>query len=395
MKERVVRAVESRAAALVDLLAEMVRTCSVNPSGETAAMAELVRREAGIYTPHVATVAVEEDRPNVVARINPRGRPILVLNSHMDTVPIGDRSQWSHDPLGAETDGTTLYGRGSADAKASLAAMLCAARVLVEERIPLKGEMVVTAVSDEEVGGAKGTQALLTDGHVGADYAVIGEITSNHLAVAEKGVINFEVVTRGRTAHASTPWAGENAINKMLALLQEIDGALRDQCASGSHPLTPPPSYNIGVIEGGVKINVVPDTCRVYIDRRTLPGESIEAAIEAIANVVSECRSRDPELVAELTVLRTGDAFETPADCHLVQRGQQKLRELGLPDKLVGYEQASDGRFFAALGIPTIIFGPGVPQQAHTPDEHIDTREVITAAKFYALLAADLLCPTT
>jgi len=184
-----------------------------------------------------------------------------------------------------------------------------------------------------------------------------------------------------------------NAIGKMLSLLQEVERALREQCASGSHPLTPPASYNIGVIEGGVKINVVPDTCRVCIDRRTLPGESIDAAIEALGDVVRQCRARDPELVAELTVLRTGAAFETPADCLLVQRGQHVLRELGLADALVGYEQASDGRFFAEQGIPTVILGPGVPQQAHTPDEHIDTREVVAAAKFYALLAADLLRP--
>jgi len=311
----------------------------------------------------------------------------------MDTVPIGDRSQWTHDPLGAEMEGDALYGRGSADAKGSLAAILGAARLLAEEGIPLKGELVVTAVSDEEVGGAKGTQTLLSEGHVRPDYAVIGEITNNHLAVAEKGVINFELVTRGRTAHASTPWAGVNAIGKMLPLLQEVDRALREQCASGSHPLTPPASYNIGVIEGGVKINVVPDTCRVCIDRRTLPGESIDAAIEALADVVRECEARDPELVAELTVLRTGTAFETPADCLLVQRGQHVLRELGLADALVGYEQASDGRFFAEQGIPTVILGPGSPQQAHTPDEHIDTREVVAAAKLYALLAADLLHP--
>jgi len=371
----------------------MVRTKSTNPPGNTVAMAELVRQEAHTFSRHVSVIALQEDRPNVVVRVNPGGQPSLLFNSHMDTVPIGDLSRWTRDPLAGQMEGSLLYGRGSADAKGSLAAMLCAARMLVEEDIPLGGELVVSAVSDEEVGGAKGTLALLSEGHIEPDYVVVGEITGNRLAVAEKGVINFELVTRGRSAHASTPWAGVNAISMMVAILPEVERALREQCARSSHPLTPPASYNIGVIEGGIKINVVPDVCRVYIDRRTLPGEPIEAAIEALAEVVHQCRARNPELDAELHVLRTGSAFETSPDCLLVEKGQGVLRQLWLSDGLVGYEQASDGRFFAEKGIATVIFGPGVPRVAHGPDEHIDTREVITAAKFYALIAEELLRP--
>src|SRR5213592_2892056 len=206
--------IERQRASLVGLLANLVRTPSPNPPGDTRAVADLIAarlREAAV---DFQVLADEPRKPNIIARIG-QGRPELLFTSHMDTAPAGDRRSWRHDPFAAEIVGARMFGRGAADAKASLVAMLAAVGALVEV-LPLHGTLVFTAVSDEEVGGINGTEFLVDRGLVHPDHVVVGEITHNRLAVAEKGIVWMRVITHGRAAHGSTPWEGANAISAML-----------------------------------------------------------------------------------------------------------------------------------------------------------------------------------
>src|SRR5437879_770370 len=132
----------------------------------------------------------------------------------MDTAPAGDRRSWRHEPFAAEIVGARMLGRGAADAKASLVAMLAAVGALVEV-LPLHGTLVFTAVSDEEVGGINGTEFLVDRGLVHPDHVVVGEITHNRLAVAEKGIVWMRVITHGRAAHGSTPWRSEEHTSEL------------------------------------------------------------------------------------------------------------------------------------------------------------------------------------
>src|SRR5947209_4555945 len=196
--------IERQRASLVGLLANLVRTPSPNPPGDTRAVADLIAarlREAAV---DFQVLADEPRKPNIIARIG-QGRPELLFTSHMDTAPAGDRRSWRHDPFAAEIVGARMFGRGAADAKASLVAMLAAVGALVEV-LPLHGTLVFTAVSDEEVGGINGTEFLVDRGLVHPDHVVVGEITHNRLAVAEKGIVWMRVITHGRAAHGSTPW---------------------------------------------------------------------------------------------------------------------------------------------------------------------------------------------
>ncbi len=375
----------------IDFLARLVRAKSVNPPGDTTAVAAVIRDKLKEFKSPHEIHPFDDDKPNIIVRAGNRSGKTVCFNSHMDTVPVGDASKWKHDPFGAAIVNGELYGRGSADAKGCAAAMLMAARVLERAGIQLDGGLDIAIVSDEETAGSIGTQYILDTGALKPDFAVIGEITLNRIAIAEKGLLILGLTTRGRTAHASTPWEGISAISKMAALIREIEDTLAGSFEHKRHPLTPPPSFNFGLIEGGVAANVVPDECRLTMDRRTIPGESHDDAEQEIKDIIARLKKTDSTFDADISAIYRANAFETPPDCQLVQSAANVCRTMGLDPRPVGYQQVSDGRFFADKGIPTIIIGPGIAELAHTPDEHVSVAGVIEAVKLYALLAVELL----
>jgi succinyl-diaminopimelate desuccinylase len=379
---------------ITEFLAELVKAKSVNPPGDTRDVIEVIRRKLTSAGLEVKLLSVDEDKPNIVAKLGPaqpKKKLELLYNSHVDTVPVGEIEKWKHDPFGAEVENGKMYGRGIADAKGSVAGMVMATKALADSNIELMGNLVINPVSDEEVGGFKGAQHVLDSGEINPDYVVVGEITANKIAIAEKGIIWFKITTEGRTAHASTPWDGINAIDKMINLLKMIDNRVVEQLKQRKHPLTPPPSMNIGMITGGVKTNVVADKCEVTIDRRILPNETIEGATKELQDVIDYMKKQDSDFKAKMEVLLTGSPIETSDDSPIVKMAQEVCSSRGISDKPVGYLQASDGRFYAEKGIPTILLGPGLAELAHSPDEWIDPEEVVEATKIYSLLAAKVL----
>src|SRR5256712_11416764 len=165
--------IERQRAALVGLLANLVRTPSPNPPGDTRAVADLITARLRESALDLQALAAEPRKPNIVARIG-RGRPELLFTSHMDAAPAGNRRAWRHDPFAAEIVGVRMYGRGAADAKASLVAMLAAIRALVEV-LPLHGTLVFTAASDEEVGCINGTGYRVDPGLGHPDHVGVAE----------------------------------------------------------------------------------------------------------------------------------------------------------------------------------------------------------------------------
>lgn len=209
----------------VELLRKLVRTPSPNPPGDTRAVANVVREyleDAGIP---VEMIGPDETRPCVIARLGGSAGPVLGFNSHIDTVGTGGRGDWTGDPFSGEVADGRVWGRGAGDAKASVAAMCVATKVLHQARHSWSGGVLLALVSDEETGG-NGSRFLLANGHTDADAWVIGEMTGNRVAIAEKGLIWLRIETLGHTAHASTPEKGVNAIDKMLDLLHRIRSEL-------------------------------------------------------------------------------------------------------------------------------------------------------------------------
>lgn len=391
IKTEVCEAIDGMRDEIVEFLANLVKAKSINPPGDTRQAARVIQEKLREFDLEAKIIAVDEDKPNIIARINPGKRPELLFNSHIDTVPLGELDQWEYDPLGAEIVDGIMFGRGVADAKSSVVAMIMAAKTIMEMNVYLNGTLIINPVSDEEVGGLKGAKYILDEGNINPDYVVIGEQTDNQIAIVEKGVIWFTIKTIGKTAHASTPWDGVSAIQNMVKLLTLVEERIGAKIKTQHHPLTPPPSINIGTIKGGVKTNVVADSCEVTIDRRFLPHENPDSIIKEFTDITKELEGTDPDFKVEFQESLIGLPINTSPDEKIVKIAQHVCEGLNLSSELIGYKQASDGRFFSEKGIPTIILGPSDPKVGHTPNEHAKIDDVIMAAKIYALLAINAL----
>lgn len=391
LEQRIINYINGMEHEIAAFLQNMVRADSCNPPGDTRETVDVIVRalsESGIgFDRHL----VDGCHESIVATINPGRKPNLLFNSHIDTVPVGALQRWSNSPHSGEIEAGRLYGRGAADAKASVAAMVMAALAITGCGIKLKGSLTVNPVADEELGGDRGVKHLIDSGVLKPDLVVIGEITGNNVAIAHKGFIWFKVVSRGRTAHGSTPWDGINAISKMIRFLCLLEKRLEVSFAQKKHPLTPPPTLNIGLIEGGVKGNVVADHCTAVLDRRILPNETYEEAMAEIEAVIETVKREDPEADLSTELISYGAPLQTDPGEKLVRVATNLCSEFGLSSSPVEYRQSTDGRYFSAAGIPTILLGPGEPETAHAPNENIAISDVVEAVRLYALLAMRVL----
>ncbi|HEY8370330.1 MAG TPA: M20 family metallopeptidase [Thermodesulfobacteriota bacterium] len=388
---------------LTAFLQALVRVPSVNPPGGEGPVAALVAAKLRDLGFDVRVVEAEPGRPNVIAHKGGTGRgPTLLFNGHMDVQPAA--SGWTRDPFGAEIEGSRLYGRGSVDMKAGLAAMVFAADALERAGIRLAGDLVITAVADEVSGGHKGTGFLVRERLVSADMAVIGEPTGEQVNVCHRGALWVEIEVVGKSAHGGRPWLGVNAVSKMAKLIRAIESDLLPGLQSRTHPLVPPPTINFGTIAGGTKFNLVADRCVLQLDRRLVPGESIDSALREIEATCAAVRAADPEAwsyeVREVMRVTPG---EISPDAPIVRACQRAFREVTGREAGIGATAGfEDAHFLLDAGIPTAMFGPyrrkeedpaGRPffTTSGMADEFVDLRDVVTGAQVYARLALNLL----
>lgn len=378
---------------VVELLQQLIRIPSPNPPGDTRAIAEFCAewlRRAGFET----VVAAPDDRAwSVVGTAGPDAGPSLLYHAHIDTVPLGQNAEWRYDPFSGTLADGRIYGLGSIDDKAPLAAMLqAAADTCASGR--LRGRLVVVCAGDEEVGGQLGTRWLVDQGYVPpCDFVVVGEQTHNRVAVAHKGVLRAAFHVRGRTAHATNPARGRNAINGMAQLILDLERYGAEVLAQRSHALVGAPSINVGVISGGVSANVVADACTIKVDRRMIPGEDpaeVRAELEAIASA----RGRsDEEREYAVDSFLVSPWFESRGDDPYTLRFLAVCSaETGAPAEPVGYLPGSDAKHLlqvARRGM--VVFGPGSYELAHAVDEYTELRELEQTYRILARFAAELL----
>ena len=345
-------------AALTNLVGRLVSIDSINPDlwAGAAGERELADFVANWCRKHGLDVELvgPESRPSVIAtaRGTGGGRSLL-LNAHLDTVGVVGM-QAPHKP---RVEAGRLYGRGSYDMKGGLAAIMDAAAGVAERG--LRGDVVVTAVADEEVGSV-GTEAVLE--HVRADAAIVVEPTELKLAVAHKGFAGFEIETHGVAAHGSRPHLGIDAIAKMgpiLVALGELDATLQ---AGAPHPLLGPASLHASLIEGGQEFSSYPARCLLTGERRTLPGETAEQVECELHGVAGDADVR-------LTIAR--EPFEIAADHPLVDLVGRCAGET----EATGMSYWADSGLLAAAGIPTVLYGPK-GEGAHAEVEWVDLDSV-------------------
>ena len=375
---------------LVSRLQTLVRTPSENPPGDEATVAKLVRGYCEDLGFEVEDHEFDPGRPSVVARLRRGDGPTLTYCSHIDVVPAGDHALWERPPYGGDIEEGILYGRGACDAKAPIAAALEAAAVLQESGYEWGGTLELALVADEEAGGYRGAAELVGQGICSPDICIVGEPTSLKVVIAQRGVFWTSLTAKGRAAHGSAPERGINAIKHIAEIVLRLEETIPDI----EHPILGRPSINVGTVRGGEKVNIIPATCVIEIDRRTLPGETRESILESLEAAVELARKRYPEIDTTFVVNQHGFPFEMDPQSPVVRHAVSAVDQVtGAPAEMVGFRGASDARFFAAAGADTVVWGPGDITVAHTAREFVDLGEVERCATAYAVAFAGLLQP--
>lgn len=377
---------------IIEFHRNLVRIPSVNPPGDVRAAIAFCAEPLGREGFAIEVVAQDETMPSLIARFGESSGPVLAFNAHVDVVPIGERSAWTHDPFGAEIAGGRIYGRGAGDDKASVTAQVMAGIAIARSGVSLKGQLIVNEVADEESGGFSGTGYVAAERFFEPDYVIVGEQTFNTVALGEKGGSPTRITVRGRTAHGALPWEGANAVEGMAEVIVALRREYWPVLATRTHPLFHPSSASVNIIEGGVKSNVVPDIAIAQVDRRLVPGESPEVVLEELRVIAERAVAGMNGITVEVDEVWPGaGAVLTGEDSPVVHAMLGANRRLGLPETLRGFSMATDGRYFSRQGIPTIIYGPGDPSLAHVPDEWIGIDELLHATRAYTLAALALL----
>jgi acetylornithine deacetylase/succinyl-diaminopimelate desuccinylase-like protein len=359
----------------------MVAVPSVNPDGDAggsepgeAQMGSWMARHLRKLGADVELRWLAPGRPNVIGVFEP-ARPAMAtvcFAPHLDTVGVAGMTV---APFTLTRRASRLHGRGACDTKGPTAALLWALRQWTRSSAARRSAVrwIVAATAGEEEGSA-GAQALVRSGFH-ADFAIALEPTRLRVVHAAKGILRLWIETHGRAHHGAQPHRGDNAIYRMLPLAIALRDTLAPELAARRHPVLGAASLNLGVLQGGRDINIVPDRCRVGLDIRLHPGLGTD---EVLGRIRALCREHAPR--ARVEVYRAGPSFVTERS-HPWARA---LRCVGC-----GWAKADwfcDANIFAGAGISAVAFGPGDIAQAHTKDEFIREAELAAGAEAFGRL---------
>jgi acetylornithine deacetylase len=360
---------------LTATLRDLVRINSINPVLDPAAagereIAEYVGRAMGKLGCEVHYHEPQPGRVSVVARLrgSKPGRA-LMLNAHIDTVDVAGMGE----PFSGDIRDGRLYGRGSFDMKGGLAAMMAAVKALADAGCPHGGEILLAGVADEEY-ASLGTEDLVT--RYRPDGAIVTEPTALDICLAHKGFAWIEVETHGRAAHGSRFDLGIDANMRMGRVLADLDRLEQDLRQRPPHPLVGPPSLHAATILGGSGLSTYAASCRLQVERRTIPGETREAIVDEIETIFHRQMARDPSFEADLEVLLVREPFEVSSEAPIVQAlAEASADVLGHRPAYVGQTPWMDAALLAAAGVETVIMG-ATGAGAHAKEEWVDVSSV-------------------
>jgi succinyl-diaminopimelate desuccinylase len=365
---------------VADLLRELIRIPSVNPDGDVGTTNTGEKECAKFVADFLRLCGAEAwledvllDRPNVLGRFPSTGKakPRLLFAPHTDTVGIAGMVI---DPFSGELRNGKIWGRGASDAKGPMAAMLIALLECKDVLAHLSHEIWFAGFMGEEA-GQQGAKALSARERFA--FAIVGEPTGLQTVNRHKGSVWLTLRAYGRAAHASTPQIGENAIEKILAVIEALRSELSAHFGTCSDDTLGALTWNLGTIQGGSKINIVPDLCEAEIDIRTLPDQDLAPLLDSVAK-------QFPEVELDRRIqgpLKTDSAHPFI-----------KLLE-GCGTRCVGAPWFCDAAFLAAAGTPAVALGPGSMDQAHTADEWISLADLQAGAEFFKTLLGKLRSP--
>lgn len=393
-----------------DFLRSLVRIPTEVPPGDGfPEISKVIVDKIREFTPEAKSIVVPEEwvkknwppgierkRVNTVGILKGEGGgSSLVLNGHVDVVPAG--KGWSVEPYEGLIRNGSVYGRGSSDNKGGVAALVMAAKAIVDSGVKLKGNVVLTATVDEEVGGKLGLGYLVESGTISGDYCMVLDGNLEYIGISGQGSFAWKVETIGKAAHSSTPWQGVNAINKMAKIVLAIEEHAEKLHKRTTKIPAPPgigkpfiyPTVNTGVIEGGVKENAVPDKCSIRLYRRITPEEDPKTARTELEEVFRHVAETDSSVKWTREELFKKDPWMTPqgGENPLVKTIKTSAKEvLGVDPPLCGMTGGGDAEHTILRGrIPSCNFGPGRRTHGvHGVDEHLPVQDLKNLTKVTA-----------
>jgi succinyl-diaminopimelate desuccinylase len=395
---------------LTALCADLVRIDSQNPPGDTGPLAAAIERLLAEVSGIAARqVTAKPPAVNLIARVTGRspGRR-LIINGHLDTFPVGDAARWTVPPLGGTLAEGRIYGRGAADMKAGLAAAIFTARLLARHRSAWSGELVLTLVGDEETGGEWGTRHLLkTVPEAAGDAMLSADAGSPQVVrIGEKGQVWLEVSAEGKANHGAHVHLGVNAIERLIASLERLVALRALPCpipasvravmeaartvseavsgAGEAHTLALV-TLNIGRIEGGCAVNIIPDAARALCDVRFPPGVAVADIVREVGRLIGEMPGTSHR------VLSATEPTVTDPDHECVRLAVANAAAVvpggAVVNLRVGF---SDARFYRLHGVPSLVYGP-TPHNMGGPDEYVTIDDLFAVFYVHAMTAFDFL----
>jgi acetylornithine deacetylase len=326
-----------------------------------------------------------EGRPNVVARIGPSNTPAMMFAGHLDTVGV---EGMTHPPFDAIIEGDRLYGRGSADMKSGVAAMICGALAAFEHcGSNARRQIVIAAVTDEEYDSI-GMRALLDSG-VTAECAILTEPTRLAINPAHRGFVWMEIGFTGRAAHGSRHDIGIDAIRHAGLVLAELDELDNGKLQVNEHKLLGRGSLHASTINGGIGLSTYPDRCVLKVERRTIPGETADDAMREIHDVLERVRTRRPELSATVRLIGAQLPSDVNTDAPVVKMLERGLKAAEMPVNVEGMSAWTDAALLNEAGIAAICFGPGDIGLAHAAEEYVPVSEIRQATEVLTNVARE------
>ena len=365
---------------VLELLKDLIATNSENPPGYEVDVAKILRDHMDAYGISCASIGPSE-RPNLIFSSHGEKKGDLIIHGHMDTVPAGPPESWTHDPFSSKIVDGRLYGRGACDMKGSLAAL--AETLILYSQEQHNKPLLFLATSDEESGCSGAEKVAASNQLNGVRFGVCAEPTGLQVLIGEKGMFWSKVVAKGKAAHGSRPTEGINAIQ---ACMDAIRVLTNKQYSFDPQDVLGVPTFNVGVIQGGIKINVVPDNCEALLDMRTVIGQDPESLLKEMNDrlVLEGLSDR-----VKVEYVHGKPAVLTPVDSEIVGVAKSTVERIANKSTTLG--AATYGTDCSVLqpkvGIQNVICGPGSIEQAHQPDEFISLDELYQSIDIYLDIA--------
>ncbi len=406
LRKEIAARVEKYRDDLIRITQSLIRIPSVNPPGDYEGMAkrmvELYRGEGlipivtGASKEEIEGLGLTYPRPDVIAlHKGTEGAPVFCLDAHMDVVGVGEESRWTFPPFSGEVHDGKIYGRGAEDTKCHLAAQIIVYRAIKEMGLKLKGDLILSSTVDDEIGAWPGMGYLLEkgfrqNGFPRPDYHVAGEPTGLELlGCLARGRLWYEYVLKGVSAHGGNPKEGVNAIEKAIALANAVKAY-----PIHTDPLMGSDTINIGILQGGSAINVVPSRCKITFDIR--PATKTEVVKVFMDRTIEELKKSDSTFEIEsmrlLNDRQTGGIGPDHEFVHKVRNivGEMTGKKVVATGGMAGYSSLGNAYWSSREGIAGIMYGGGDFLRAHSVDEFIKIDELVETTQVFAGLVVEL-----